>query len=92
MKLEQWAVSNLSGPYTPPECQIRCISGVVSGSPLFEDGKFITTSRIVSVEGRVVTTNSGSEYTLGDPDPDYVAWCVENGFDPPSEENPIRVL
>lgn len=49
----------------------------------------VITSPIVKVEGRNITTQSGSVYVLQEIDPDYLKWMQDNGiaYDP---ENPIK--
>lgn len=56
-----------------------------------DDGRHVRTSRIVKAEGRLVTTNSGSVYELGDPLPNYVDWCRENGR-AIDQAQPIKML
>lgn len=92
--LEQWSVcSALKGcdTYIPPEAQRIAVQARKSDRPGFEDG--ITTSRIVGIAGRVITTRSGTQYRLGEPDPDYVQWCRDKGLhDPTSKNEPIRLM
>jgi len=74
MKLDRWCVisrTTLSLP--PPEQERCCLHGSVSGHPRCLDGKQVTTSLVVSRSGNKVVTKSGSEYELGDADPDYEA-------------------
>lgn len=42
--------------------------------------KPILTTPVFSVDGRVVTTSSGSRYELGAPDPEYDAWLESQGI------------
>lgn len=92
MRLEDWAVVVKADRYTPPEVMRECLSGKVFGHYKYPDGDEITTSYIVKVEGRRITTYSGSVYLLGQPSVGYVQWCMENGVAPPSEEEPIRLI
>lgn len=59
-KLENWKVL--------PEGKIR---GVISGHPVIPDGDTVTTSPILDLEqattDKLVNTNSGSQYVLGNP-------------------------
>ena len=93
-KLEKWSVCSVYKAcdlYIPPESQQIALQARESDRPGFEDG--ITTSRIIKVQGRVVTTKSGTQYLLGEPDPDYVIWCRERGLhDPTNKEMPIRAV
>lgn len=69
-------------PYLPPEVKNLSVQGEVYGHPKFEDGTHITTSRIIDTRGKLVKTLSGTRYRLvGDPHPDYAAWCQEQGID-----------
>jgi hypothetical protein len=53
--------------YTAPECRRFHLQGECSWLPADAEGKTMkmTSSPIVSVRGRVVTTRSGSTYILG---------------------------
>ena len=98
-QLKNWAIVSDCDPYTPPECQKSRLNGEVYGREpresdgyTFPDGKRITTSSIKEVNGRVITTRSGTVYELvGDPDPDYLEFLKEIGrvYDP---VNPIKVI
>ena len=54
-------------PYTAPELGLGFISADNPG----EGKPYIITSPVVSAEGRVITTYSGSKYLLGTPLPAY---------------------
>jgi hypothetical protein len=95
MRIENWHLSgHVVGLYDPPETQRLQISGQVFGSPnpRFPDGKRITTSDLVSVEGRDVTTRSGSVYTLGKVSEEYMEWCEKEGCHVPTWDEPIKLL
>ena len=81
--LENWSVTLRGDYYTPPEACSKCLQG------LNEDGFNIVTSPIVAVNGRVVTTYSGSVYLLGTVDPNYLDWLKDNNM-PYDEVNPIK--
>jgi hypothetical protein len=73
-KIDRWAVI-----VTPGRGMFdggSAIAGNVYGHPdtRHPDGKGIVTSRVVSFEGRVVTTRSGSRYRLGRIEPKYRRW------------------
>lgn len=79
MKLENWSVTaRPTDPYQAPELWGSCLRGDVKGHPKLGDTE-VTTSLIKNVNGRIVTTHSGSIYELGKVDEDYVKWCEENG-------------
>jgi hypothetical protein len=83
-RLEQWAfVEGTTGdenPYLAPE-QRRVIrlQGVVSGDPRREDGHRITTTRVLTIRGRVVTTRTGTQYELGVPDGGFMEYLERRG-------------
>lgn len=72
--INEWCVS-IQNPGAEPENQRKCISGIVTGSTVFDDGDYITTSSIQNVttpsDEVSVTTFSGSVYILGRVDPHY---------------------
>lgn len=91
VELLDWIVVHAStDPYCPPELGGIALKGTVKGHPKKRDGQLVRTTRIKKVEGRMVLTDSGTLYRLGEPLPDYRKWAEENHppFDP---ENPIRV-
>lgn len=89
MRLENWALEfRESDLYSPPECQAICLTGEIYGDSRHEDGKRIITSNIVDVNGNIVITKH-SQYQLGDPHPDYVKWCKDQGYRVPTKEQPI---
>lgn len=79
--IEQW--STYRGPFTAPEVP-PCIKGKLGE-------KWIITSSVRRAEGRRVTTESGSVYVLGEPDPKWLEWLASNDyqFDP---QNPIKTV
>lgn len=88
----KWSIKSSSNlPYAAPECLRQHIHGDVYDHPRFPDGENVTTSAITKVDGPYVQTESGSTYVMGDPDPDYVDWCREQGHHIPTREEPIRV-
>ena len=78
-RLENWSVGT-KDPYTPPE--YARVSGTVYGHPRFQDGEFITLSTVIEVNGIVIRTKN-TTYLLGEPDAEYVRWCLDNGYDRP---------
>jgi hypothetical protein len=83
--LNQWSVSYEGDPdYSAPEAMRICLRGRT------DDGREVRTSYIVTVEGRRITTRSGSVYTLGIVDPDYLKWLKTNGISY-NERQPITI-
>ena len=82
--LKNWSLIVRGDPYMAPELSCQQLRGVRDDDP-----REITTSRIVAVDGRRITTYSGSVYVLEDINEDYLSWMMENGYvyDP---ENPIK--
>ena len=79
MKLDSWFIAGNAvfvgdDVYGAPEKKKISpkLGGIVSGHPGFLDGDSITTSSIqgMTIDGKI-RTFSGSEYELGDPNPDY---------------------
>jgi hypothetical protein len=92
VKLENWSVVKpIEDPYTPPELIPERLAGEVYGDNNREDGTRIVSSAIVSAEGRIVTTASGSTYELGEPEERYVQWCRDEGVHVPTKDKPIIV-
>ncbi len=89
--IDRWGTAFWHGAYTAPELQGICIVGVVRDPTIAEDDRSIRTSKVVGAKGRIVTTQSGSTYELGEPDPAFLAYLAETGrtYDP---ENPIKVV
>jgi hypothetical protein len=74
IQLKNWSFTiRGSDPYKAPEQCIPVLQGNVYGhsNPKHHDGKFITTSKLVGKRNGLVVTQSGSEYELGDVDPNY---------------------
>lgn len=81
MKLNNWSVTEANtSPFCAPEARGVALQGVVDEHRELgpSDGKSLRTSEIVGVEGRVITTYSGSVYELGTISPEYRAWLREN--------------
>lgn len=90
IKLNFWSVIQKSWDgYTAPEFIPSHLQGVVEGHPAHKDGTIVTTSAIKRVEGRTVTTSSGSTYILGEPDPKYIAYLIEKGKAIPDNDYPL---
>jgi hypothetical protein len=85
-RIERWSSALCPDlPYLAPERHDHVhLVGVI-------DGKEKLTSRVVAAKGRIVTTKSGSRYELGEPDPDFVAWCEKRGK-PIDPAEPIKII
>lgn len=83
--LHKWSVIADSDPFRAPELQQKRLAGFRC-----EDDREVITSVIKSVDGKRITTQSGSIYVLEDIDPDFLSWMKENDipFDP---EKPITI-
>lgn len=89
-RLENWYITYKDeSVYCPPEQQLPYLCGTVYGHNRCEDGRQVTTSRVIAGSGNKVYTASGTEYILGEPEQAYVAWCVANGKHVPTVVNPI---
>jgi len=93
VRIENWSVCHSKGGlYDPPEMWQPCLSGNVYGHPRKPDGHSVSTSPIVDVNGRLITTATGTIYLLGQVDPLYVEHCEKHGLTVPTEEVPIKGL
>lgn len=84
--LYKWRVVPLyNNACLAPEANSACLSG-------YRDGETfpIKTSPIKEVNGRQITTLSGSVYILEDIDVDYLSWCIDNNIDY-NYDNPIKI-
>lgn len=92
-RLENWHTTTNGTPYQDPATARLLLSGKVYGHPKGPhlDGRTVTTSPIVSVDGRKVTTASGSVYVLGRPKRAWLAYLKQIGkpYDPKA---PIKVI
>lgn len=79
VRSDPWAAPELGNNYLVGDCPDR-----VRSNPR------ITTSRIVAAQGRLVTTESGSVYLLGEADPAYVEFLKSIGREL-DESNPVTV-
>jgi len=90
--LENWSVCSASNNvYLPPELVGQALKGEVYGHPCpaCYDGSEVYTTRIMEVEGRVITTRN-TVYHLGTIDPKYLQWCKDtDGVHVPTDETPI---
>jgi len=89
-QLQQWAVRTLPSSFMEPEVAGLVLTGYVLDHPKHAPDQIICTSPIVQVQGKRVTTASGSVYILGEPEEGYAQYCREIGL-PIDPEQPIRV-
>ena len=98
VRLEKWSTKVAVDPYQAPELAVMRLHGEVYGHPYHSDGMEVTTSAIIEVNGKEITTASGTVYLLGEVDPDFEKWyneestglCdlrSENPFSPKEQEN-----
>lgn len=78
-----------SSLYKAPELRRVCLSGTIAEHKGRKDCQ-VMTSYIVAVDGKLITTRSGSVYRLGEIDPEYRKYLAEErpNWDP---ENPITI-
>lgn len=97
-KLENWSVVDVpNSPYVPPECKRKCLQGtcperareVYYKLPPEIQKDTILTSPIHEIQGKRITTRSGSVYILGEVDPNYVEFLHALGKEL-DLENPIK--
>ena len=91
VRLTDWEVLRSQDSWLAPEQRGLHLSGNVEGHPKFPDGAHVYTSMVASFKGRKITTESGTEYLLGDPSPEYREWLRVNrpNWDP---EEPFTLL
>lgn len=92
IRVDEWATAP-ANPFRAPENGAGLIlTGRVApgADPRRPEGSTISTSPIVAVEGRVVTTKSGTRYRLGRIAPAFRRWMREQGIAWDSRE-PIKI-
>ena len=87
VRLDYWSCTRGNAdPYRVPEQEAGVVRlhGIVTCHPYKEDGHEVTTTRVVEVKGRVITTRSGTVYRLGKIHPTYRRWLKMAGipYDP----------
>lgn len=91
--LHDWSVTTRpdGDGYTPPEL-LRCLQGRVDpgADPRHPEGGWVLTSPVFAegINGRFITTRTGTVYELKEPAKKYLDWLLERGYfyDP---KNPI---
>lgn len=80
--LEDWRfmISNVC-PYTAPEQISSYCTGKIynDARERFIDGTLIDTSRITAKKGNLIQTHSGTIYTLGTPNQNFIDWLISRG-------------
>lgn len=90
VKIERWLTTVEGNPYLPPEAQeMRLYGNLPNGHPQNAERKTVLTSGVQSVTGNVVETYN-TLYILGEPNPEFVKFCQENGCYVPTKEVPIK--
>jgi hypothetical protein len=89
IRIENWSLITDDNPYLAPEQRKVRLRGDVIEHPRLGYANDVQTSSIKDVEGHIVKTSSGSVYQLGEPSPEYVKWCQDNGHYVPTREVPI---
>lgn len=80
--LQNWFVRyrHLDDFYRAPELNYKVLAGDVYRHPRFPDGHPVKTSAIVGVNGRLITTKSGTVYKLGRIQREYRMWLRKEGI------------
>ena len=73
IRLENWALLSDADGFKAPELVLYRFRGKVYNHPRFNDGSGIVTTAIESYKNGIFVTASGSEYTLGEVNPEYEA-------------------
>lgn len=75
-QLHNWSVVTINKSlYSAPEYSVNCLRGLRDN-----EDRHVRTSPIVSVNGRLITTKTGSIYHLHEMDPEYEKWLIENNI------------
>jgi hypothetical protein len=72
-----------------PEQSYHVLAGEVYGHPKKADGSLVKTSAIEKIDGRIITTESGSVYRLGRISRKYRRWLRKEGIEY-DRKNPIK--
>jgi hypothetical protein len=81
--LENWSVNyTLYDVFAAPEGVRKHLCGYVYGHTSHDDGKRVATSAIedIDTERKLIKTRSGSNYTLGEPNPAWIEWLNSEGI------------
>lgn len=81
-RLEQWKMGEQPGQeFVAPELRKKFLQGNVYGHPRFADGFPVNTSSLVSFDSKSrIAQTKNTTYELGEMDPDYKEWCINNGL------------
>ena len=87
-RLENWAI--YGDVYDDPKMGMYMLAGDVYEDPKRPDGTRIQTTRVVKVDGRIIATQSGSIYRLGEVESGYRDYLRRHRpkWDP---ENPVTI-
>lgn len=80
-KLEDWSITHEdSNLFIAPELLSYHLNGIVYGHERMDDGRRVTTSRIVNIDLKTMKANTrNSTYKLGKPSEEYLKWLSDNG-------------
>lgn len=90
IKLNNWSIVSYHDPYLAPELVTKHLRGCGVNHPKFGNQE-IRTSPIKTVKGRLVITQSGTQYLLGNIDPEYRKW-IEKHYMNWNWRNPIKSM
>ena len=82
-RLENWSLQSEWSDELVTPTRLACwLRGQVFDDERFRDGDLVRTSQVKSIdtERRTAVTRN-TTYELGDIDPEYVWWCINNGHD-----------
>lgn len=74
--LHKWYIVGSNDPFLAPELRSIRLCGYRD-----DDVNKVLTSDVVAVDGRTVTTYSGSTYILEDIDSEYLFWLKQNNIE-----------
>lgn len=79
--LKNWSLAvRLDNPYQAPEVRLARLQGAVYGHPVHKDGSVITTSPIMSTNGRWASTQNTMYFVEGEPSNHYQLRLLKSGY------------
>lgn len=67
LRLESWVLRTTTRPSVAPGTKGAYLHGAIYGHPIYEDGTFMNTSAIQTINNGLVITVAGTAYELGEP-------------------------
>jgi hypothetical protein len=93
--LFNWSIEQINTGdirYQAPELHKIGIQGKIYNHPKFKDNTEILTTYIIHVDGKIITTMSGTKYYIeGPPSKDYQYYCNKHKI-VIDENNPIKLI